>query len=163
MVLTPVLVEKVVREIRAEVARQLAAPPDVEKIEEELKQLRSQAKNLVRMGALAGENDIPELAAELRKANERVRSLETELRTAQRLPAQLHDLMLKVEAAATAKIADLRTTLSQDRDGAREVFRTLFPDGLTFNPEKSEHRRVFALQGRAKLAVSKLSGDPTGT
>ena len=54
--------------------------------------------------------------------------------------------------------------MSGDRKALREVFQILFLDGLTFTPgPKNKDRRVFAISGKAKLDVSKLAGDPTGT
>ncbi|MCG8417717.1 MAG: recombinase family protein [Proteobacteria bacterium] len=164
-ILTPVLVERVVKEIRAEIDRQVAAAPvDTAQIETELADLRAQVKKLVRLGALTDDDDIPELADELRRVNARVRDLEADLKVAHRLPEQLQALMKKVEETAKAKLADLRTALAGDREATREVFRALFPEGLTFTPAPKEgKRRVFAISGMAKLDVSKLSGDPTGT
>jgi site-specific DNA recombinase len=162
-ILTPMLVEKVTAAIKAEVEAQLAnAPADTHAVEVELEKTRSQVRKLVRLGALTDEADLPELAAELRRLNERGRRLETDLRTAQRLPEQVHGLMAKVEASARQKLEDLRTALAGDREGAREVFLALFPDGLTFLPAEGEGRRTFAVSGQACLDVSKLSCDPSG-
>ncbi len=164
-ILTPVLVERVVREIQAEIDRQMAATPaDTAKIETDIKELRRQAKNLVRLGAMAEDDDIPELALELKQVNARVRELQAELRVAHRVPEELQSLMSRVQKSAEAKLDDLREALQGDRDALREVFRVLFPDGLTFTPApENRKRRVFAISGRAKLDVSKLSSDPTGT
>jgi hypothetical protein len=36
----------------------------------------------------------------------------------------------------------------------REVFQSLFPEGLTFRPATSTPRRVWAISGTARLAVT---------
>ena len=108
-------------------------------------------------------DDIPEILDELRKRNDRIRFLEGEMKAAQRLPEQIHELMRKVESCAKEKLNDLRTVLAKDREGTREVIKILFPDGLKFNPVEYEKRKVFAISGNAKVSLPKLISDPTGT
>ena len=60
------------------------------------------------------------------------------------------------------KYPDLRTALTVDLPAMREVFQTLFPDGLTVRPAANTPRRVWAISGTARLDSLKLSSDPSG-
>jgi hypothetical protein len=93
--------------------------------------------------------------------SDRARRLEADLRAAQRLPGQVRELMAKVEASAREKLGDLRTALAGDRQGSREVFQTLFPQGLTFAPAEDQGRSAFAVSGQACLDMCRLGGDPS--
>ena len=53
----------------------------------------------VASSALAEEGDIPELAKELGRINQRIRDLETDLRVALRMPEELQDLIPRVEVS----------------------------------------------------------------
>jgi hypothetical protein len=44
----------------------------------------------------------------------------------------------------------------------REVFQSLFPEGLTFRPAENAARRVWAISGTVRLDSLKLSSDPSG-
>jgi hypothetical protein len=77
------------------------------------------------------------------------------------------DVLARAETAARAKLADLRTALEADLPAMREVFQSLFPEGLTFcpatsTPATSTPRRVWAISGTARLDSLKLSSDPSG-
>lgn len=50
------------------------------------------------------------------------------------------DILVRAETAARAKLADLRTALGADLPAMREVFQTLFPEGLTFRPAAGSGR-----------------------
>ena len=68
-------------------------------------------------------------------------------------------------------------TLADDRDTLRELYLTLFPEGIVFTPKKRGRRTVWELDGVAYVAgyppensetaagaaVSNLAGDPTET
>jgi hypothetical protein len=87
LVLTPSVLDTVVSAIRDEVARLLSAgAKDVTGLEKELAGLRAEQKRLARAVATAGD-DIPELVAELRLRNDRIRRLEGDLAGARRSPA----------------------------------------------------------------------------
>jgi hypothetical protein len=74
-VLTPSVLETVVSAIRNEVAKLLSSgAKDVTGLEKELAGLRAEQKRLARAVATAGD-DIPELVAELRLRNDRIRRL----------------------------------------------------------------------------------------
>jgi hypothetical protein len=114
-VLTPSVLETVVSAIRDEVAKLLSAgSKDLTVLEKDLASLRAEQKRLARAVATAGD-DIPELVAELRLRNDRIRRLEADLPT------------------------------------MREVFQSLFPEGLTFRPAANTPRRVWAISGTARL------------
>jgi hypothetical protein len=72
------------------------------------------------------------------------------------------DVLAHAETAARAKLADLRTALDADLPAMREVFQSLFPEGLTFRPAENAARRVWAISGTARLDSLKLSSDPSG-
>jgi hypothetical protein len=112
--------------------------------------------------ATAGD-DIPELVAELRLRNDRIRRLEADLAASRRTPAMVADVIARAEAAARAKLADLRTALGADLPAMREVFQALFPEGLTFRPATSTPRRVWVITGTARLDSLKFSSDPSGS
>jgi site-specific DNA recombinase len=161
-VLTPSVLETVVSAIRDEVANLLSAgAKDVTGLEQELAGLRAEQKRLARAVATAGD-DIPELVAELRLRNDRIRRLEADLAAARRSPAMVADVLARAETAARAKLADLRTALDADLPAMREVFQALFPEGLTFRPAEKAARRVWAISGTARLDSLKLSSDPSG-
>jgi septal ring factor EnvC (AmiA/AmiB activator) len=150
-VLTPAVLETVVSAIRDEVAKLLSAgSKDVTVLERDLASLRAEQKCLARAVATAGA-DIPELVAELRVRNDRIRRLEADLAASRRTPDMVADVLAHAEAAARAKLADLRTALTADLPAMREVFQSLFPDGLTFRPAPNTPRRVWAISGTARL------------
>jgi DNA invertase Pin-like site-specific DNA recombinase len=153
-------------EVRAEVARQLsAAPTDTTVLEAELSLLRVEQKRCARL--LATLDDAPELVAEYQSRTTLIRNREAELANAKRTPALLGELVSKVEAAVRAKLDGLTEALTRDREGAREVFLAMFPEGLRFTPARAPHgrrRQVWRIEGVADLASGfKLSSDPTGT
>jgi hypothetical protein len=161
-VLTSSVLDTVVSAIRDEVTKLLSAgAKDVTGLEKELAGLRAEQKRLARAVATAGD-DIPELVAELRLRNDRIRRLEADLVAARRSPAMVADVLARAETAARAKLADLRTALDADLPAMREVFQSLFPEGLTFLPAANTPRRVWAISGTARLDSLKLSSDPSG-
>jgi hypothetical protein len=58
----------------------------------------------------------------------------------------------EIEESARAKLADLRNALAAQTD-LREVFLTLFPDGLTFTADRSPDgaRQVWRITGEANF------------
>jgi len=114
-VLTPSVLDTVVSAIRDEVAKLLSAgAKDVTGLEKELAGLRAEQKRLARAVATAGD-DIPELVAELRLRNDRIRRLEADLAadTARRVWA----------ISGTARLDSLK--LSSDPSGIRTRRRTI--------------------------------------
>jgi hypothetical protein len=142
--------------------RELVGATDAGALEKDLAGLRAEQRRLARAVATA-RDDIPELVAELRLRNDRIRRLEADLAASRRTPVMVADVLARTETAARAKLADLRTALTADLLAMREVFQTLFPDGLTFRPATSAPRRVWAISGSARLDSLKLSSDPSGS
>lgn len=162
-ILTDDVIDVVLTEIRNEVEARKEAAPDVAAIEADLTKLRAEQANLARAIATAGDA-IPELVAELRKRNDRIRSTEADLEVARRTPAMLADHMRRVEECARAKLRDLRRALVQAGGRAREVFFSLYPEGIRFHMAENENRRVWALEvPGADLGSFILTGDPTGS
>jgi hypothetical protein len=126
--------ETVVAAIRSEVAKLVSAgATDAGALEKDLAGLRAEQRRLARAVATAGD-DIPELVAELRLRNDRIRRLEADLAASRRTPAMVADVLAHAETAARVMLTDLRTALTADLSAMREVFQTLFPEGLTFRP-----------------------------
>ena len=161
-VLTPAVVDMVLDAIRAEVASLVSTgSKDTEALEKELADMRAEQKRLARAVATAGD-DIPELVAELRLRNDRIRRLEADLASARRTPAAAGDLLARAEEAAHKKLADLRKSLEGDLPTLRAALRALFPEGLGFRPAENTPRRVWAISGMAYLDSLKLVSDPSG-
>jgi hypothetical protein len=102
--------------------------------------------------------------------------LQDEALTASRSPEETGSRIAAVEQRAWAMVSRLGETLADDREALRELYLTLFPEGLIFTPSKRERRTVWAVDGVAHLGryqpentetpdmagVSNLAGDPTG-
>ncbi len=66
-----------------------------------------------------------------------------------------------VEQAAREEMKALRAGLLED-PGAREVYQSLFPKGLSFSVlDVGERHRVWAISGMARLGCTS-DGDPNG-
>jgi hypothetical protein len=162
-VLTERVVSQVIADVKAQVEQELSAPSDTSGAEQELAKLKAEQKRYATLVAQAP--DIPELLVEMRKRQTRIRELEAELAAAHRLPEMKRDLLGKVERAARDKLAALREALTGDREGMRQVFHVLFPDGLRFSPGESAGRKCWSVAGNARLdqfAKFTNSSDPTG-
>jgi hypothetical protein len=105
---------------------------------------------------------IPELVAEMRQRNVRIRKLEAALAASSRTPAMAREIIEKAEAAVHAKLSNLRESLGNDPLATREIYRALFPDGLTFKPAECASRRVWHISGTARIDGVKLKSDPNG-
>ena len=108
-----------------------AGSKDATILEKDLASMRAEQKRLARAVATAGD-DIPELVAELRLRNDRIRRLEADLAASRRTPAMVADVLANAETAARTKLADLRTALTAAPPAMREVFQSLFLEGLIF-------------------------------
>jgi site-specific DNA recombinase len=159
-VLTESVVARVISEVKAQVEGELSAPADTGAAEQELAKLRTEQKRYAAMVAQAP--DIPELLVEMRKRQNRIRDLEAELGAANRLPEMKRDLLAKVERSAREKLAALREALGADREGMRQVFHALFPEGLRLSPAESGGRKCWAIAGNARLDRFTNLSDPTG-
>jgi hypothetical protein len=95
--------------------------------------------------------------SELKKRTFRIQQLEAQIIAAKRTPDDLAALIMKIEAGARAKLADLRNALADRRD-LREVFLALFPDGLKFTPGRAGDRSVWRIEGAASFG-SLVGGD----
>ena len=163
--LTPELVIEIMTEMRHELTAQVAASAaDAEAWGAELARLRGEQRNLAAAVATGGDQ-IPELLAELRRRNDRIRTLEIDLASARRTPAMVEDMLAKAEVSARRKLQELRAALASPAD-AREVYESIFlPEGLEFTEAWSSDgtRRVWAVTATAHPARSILPSDPTGT
>src|SRR5262245_15565960 len=111
--------------------------PKLDDVEAELKRLKTERRNITAAIALHGEAS-PEMVEGLKRRSDRIRTLEAELVAAKRTPELIAEHYKTMEAAARAKLKDLRTTLLRDAAGMREVLTFLFPDGLQFSPRKRQ-------------------------
>src|SRR5262249_50703074 len=132
---------------------------DVAALEAELRDVRTEQKRLAKAVALA--DDLPELVTELRQRNLRIQQIEARILTAKKTPDELAKLVKQIEIAARTKLADLRAALTDESD-RRQLFLALFPDGLTFAPDRTPDgkRQIWRISGDIDLG-SLI--DPTGT
>ncbi len=174
--LTPEVIDAMLDEIRRE-ARERYADKDVDtrELRAEVSRLKSEQRNLARAVAMASE--IPELLTEMNQRSARLRRLEADLAAATRGPDENGARVAEVERRAWGMVSRLGETLADDRDTLRDLYLTLFPEGLIFTPTKRGRRNIWAVDGVAHLAgydpenketpdragVSNLRGDPTGT
>ncbi len=151
-VLEPEVLDLFVSRMRVEIEQEMAAPPvDTSRMEDDLRQLRTEQRNLVKLAA-AGADEVPELARAMNERANQIRQLEADLAAAKRSPAMITEMADKMERLVRAKLEGLRAALQGDREGTREVFRALFPDGLKFKPATGANgRQVFEITGTAKL------------
>lgn len=158
--LTEDVVDRVMEQIRDKVRQQLAtATRDTADTERELAQARAEQRNLVTAVATGGDS-IPELVAELRKRNDRIRMLEGDLAAAKRTPEAALALLAGAEAEITDQLRDMRRTLLTNPGDARELFLAMFPKGLTFSEDQQEGRPIWAIRGMAQLGPFLLKSDP---
>ncbi len=108
-----------------------------------------------------GGEAIDPLMEEMREVNARVRQLEIDIAVAKRTPAMVTQLIDEAGTAVKARLGGLSNALMQDSEGAREVYRELFPAGLTFRPAESAPRR-WAIEGTAEIKNFSLRCDPNG-
>jgi hypothetical protein len=99
----------------------------------------------------------------MRQRDQRIRTLEATLEASSRTPAMAQEIIERAEALVHAKLRNLRGSLGNDPLATREVYRTLFPDGLTFKPAECASRRVWHISGHARIDGVKLRSDPNGT
>ncbi len=119
-------------------------------MEREVAQLKRELKNLVVLGAAGGE-EIPELVTAMRERQDRIRRLETDLALARRTPELVAEATAKMKAAIKARLEGIREALAADPTGSRDVYKLLFPEGLTFTPSEADGRQVFEITGTAKV------------
>lgn len=104
-----------------------------------------------------------ELLSELQKRRTRLGYIEATLAAARRSPDETSAQMARIEAAAREHLAQLDQAMADDRAGLRDVFLSLFPEGLTFRPHQRESRHVWVISGTANLAVSICVATPTSS
>ena len=152
-VLSEGVLDMVLGEIRTELAAQMPKrAADVKALERELANVRTEQKRLAKAVALA--DDVAELATELRKRNQLIANLESQVMAAKRTPDEVASLVSQIEATARERLRDLRTALADRRD-LRDVFLALFPEGLTFSPARTPDgaRKVWRITGAANLGT----------
>lgn len=148
-VLTPDVIESMAKEIRLAIQAQLPKRnADATELERELREVKAEQRRLTQAVAIAA--DVPELIAELRQRAVRVRSLENQIATLRRAPAELRALMDQAEATVRERLTSVRSTLLSGGD-LRDVFVRLFPDGLVFHPDRIGDRQVWRMEGAAKF------------
>lgn len=158
-VLTDAMVERLLAMVRQEIeARAEAGPVDTSSLEAELRQLRQEQRNLVRVAA-AGAGAVPELAGELARRAERVEALEGEIKAAQRAPVAAAELLADAEAAVRDRMAIVLRGLAEgEPDTLRGLYRTLFPAGLRFLAQREGDRHVWLVEGVARITVVSPAG-----
>ena len=158
-VLTPDVIAMMGREIRGAIEAQLPKrEADAAELERELRDVKAEQKRLTKAVALA--DDVPELVSELRQRAVRARSLEAQIATIRRAPAELRELVDQAEATVRARLGNLRAALIEGAD-LRAVFGRLFPRGLQFFPDRVGDRQVWRLEGAAALGrVAVNEADP---
>lgn len=72
------------------------------------------------------------------------------------------DVLARAETDARAKLADLRTALDSDLPAMREVFQSLFPEGLTFRPATNTPAGSGRSPGPPGSTVSNWVATPEG-
>lgn len=152
-VLSDAVMQLVLAEIRTEIAAQLPKQEaDIAGLETELATARAEQKRLAKAVAMA--DDVPELVSELRKRSARIAHLEAQIMSAKRTPDDLVALVTRIETSARARLQDLKTALADRRD-LREVFLSLFPQGLTFTPARTPdgERQVWRIAGSANVGT----------
>ena len=163
--ITQEMVTEILADLRETLTAQLTASAlDADAIEAELGRLRAEQKNLASAVATGGDA-IPELLGELRRRNDRIRTLEIDLGAARRTPTMIEEMLAKSEANARRRVEELRELLDNPAD-ARDVFESVFlPEGLEFQEAWSSdgRRRVWAISATAHPVRSILASDPTGT
>ncbi len=158
-VLTPALITSMAEEIRGVIEAQLPSrEADAATLEEELRTVKAEQKRLTKAVALA--DDVPELIAELKQRANRARNLEVRIATIRRTPKELRSIVDQAEANVRARLTNLRDAL-RDRADLRQVFLTLFPNGLVFSPDRVGARQVWRLEGAAAIGrVALNDNDP---
>lgn len=139
--------EAIARQVEAQIPRPEVSVGDITDM---LSQLRAEQRKLAKAVGLS--DDIPELVAELERRSARIRTLEMQLEAAERAPEEIAGIIRGAQETAVAKLQNLQEALSR-REALRDVFLTLFPEGLTFTPAWVENRsrRVWQVEGFARL------------
>ncbi len=150
-ILTPAMLAFVLNEIRQQFEEQMPqTAATIEALEEEVRSLRAEQKQLA--AAVATARDVPELIDELRRRSVRLRAVEVELAAAKRTPNEIAALMARVEASASARVADLRKALSRPAD-LRQALLVLFPEGIKLIPDEVGARQVWKIEARPDLGA----------
>jgi site-specific DNA recombinase len=158
-ILTDAVADEIMAMCREDVERQMELTArDGKVLDEELTVMRAEQRNLA-LAVATGGTAIPELVGELRKRNERVRLLETDLAAIERTPARTRELLKATDFLVRTALANLRKTLLESPGEAREVFEEVFPEGLQMREVEHAGRRVWAITGMAQLDRSTLKSE----
>ena len=159
-ILAPDSIEAYLEQVREEARRQTAVPPvDTSGLEGELAVARGEQRNLARAIASAGQ-EFPELLAEMRQRNDRIKRLEDQIRAARRTPAMEKAQIEQVVTAVRGHLEDLASALARDPAGAREVFNALSEE-ITFEPAPG-NRKAFLIRVTARPKSVNYVATPTG-
>ncbi len=134
--------------------------PTVEALDKELRQLRSEQRNVSKAIALAS-GELPDLVEQMRQRDARITEVQKELNRARRSPNVLADLLARGEAMMHDRAAALRATLAKDPAGARQLYADIFPYGLEFEETEHEGYKVFLIRCRSRVSTSRLVGIPS--
>ncbi len=151
-VLSEGVLQIVLADVRTEITAQLPKhDADIAALESELATARDEQKRLAMAVAMA--DNVPELAAELQKRQIRIAHLNAQIIAAKRTPADLAALISQIETGARSRLQDLRNALAEQRD-LREVFLSLFPEGLTFTADQvpGGERKIWRITGTADFS-----------
>jgi hypothetical protein len=167
-ILTPEAIERFARDVRAFIEAQIPdREADIAELEAQLREGKAEQKRLTKAVAIA--DDVPELVTELRERSTRARSLEVRIATIRRAPEELRSMIDLAEAAARAKLTDIRNEVLQGGE-LRPLFQRLFPEGLRFLPTREGARQVWEIEGGVDLTrlaefdegAFKSASDPKG-
>jgi site-specific DNA recombinase len=164
-ILVPETRDAILEDVRDALERKLGEHIDASDLEERLREAKAAVKQLVKLGALAGEDSMAEIASELQLRTAQCRRLEHKLAVAKRAPTETAAMMADLERHAWERMLDLRTRLGEvDAMKRRWVFEALFETPLTFTPvqDPQKPRKCWAIKGIAQLPRFILGGDPNG-
>jgi len=161
-VLSPEVLPDVMEGVREELERQVADGDTVDELRERLEQAKAAVQRLVRLGSLAGDDALGQIASELKDKTALVKRLENQILVASDRPEDVDDAMAEVEEIIRVRLAGFRERLAANPHGARDVYLALFPEGLTFTPApgNAKPRKLWTIEGIAQLPGFTLSGDP---
>lgn len=163
-VLTAKRLEMALDSMRAELNSHLtSACRDTSTLEAKLAELRGEQRNLARAVATGGDA-IPELVAELKVRNERIRLLEADLAAAKRTPQKVAEMIRWYERQGRERLTNLRTLLAMPMPGRRDVFQDLFAErGMEFERgEDEDGRAVWIVKAEGEVKWVKSKSDPDG-
>ena len=153
-----VLQEGVIKRLVAEVRRRIEKQSkthgtDVERLEAQATKLRKEVRNLSEAIAMA-DVSLPSLVERLAARQTELTKLEAQVVPKRTAPSVLSLECRRLERDVIARLDDLRGVLSRHPKHAREAFRALLIDKLTFRPVPTKDGKRYEVEGR--LAIGGL-------